>query len=37
MGIMQVSALMSKELKNNTLETLNASGAGYSNKTAKLS
>lgn len=37
MGIMQVSALMSKELKNNTLETLKASGAGYSNKTTKLS
>lgn len=37
MGIMQVSALMSKELKNNTLETLKASGAGCSNKTTKLS
>lgn len=37
MGIMQVSALMSKELKNNTLETLKACGAAYSNKTTKLS
>lgn len=37
MGIMQVSALMSKEFKNNTLETLKASSAGYSNKTTKLS
>lgn len=36
-GITQVSASMSKELKNNTLETLKASGAGYSNKIAKLS
>lgn len=37
MGITQVSALMSKELKNNTLETLKASSTGYSNKTTKLS
>lgn len=37
MGIIQVSALMSREFKNNTLETLKASGVGYSNKTTKLS
>lgn len=36
MGVMQVSALMSKEFKNNILET-KASRAGYSNKTTKLS